>query len=230
MISLIRIYIVPIVISIYSSLDAYSQYENCTYLEDLANYAKAQEFVYTEVDSFKKYISKFISSKNEPCEPYINHFVEELQNGAIQKLAEIEYFEDDHLKTNEYLKQLSNQEREILKLRAKNSYYDINNNKIASKYLLPHIMSFFKIGTDRQLVQFCVKIILEEYDKEYLIDEYHNSILNYSEEGTGHYKYYIQYLGVDILLGIHLPFGTPYPQEQISRYMKNQEFYKLLIE
>jgi len=230
MLSLTRMYFVSIVLIIYSSLDVYSQYDNCTYLEDLSNYAKAQEFVDTDVDSFKKYITKFISSKNEPCEPYIKHFVEELQNGAIQKLAEIEYFEDNHLKTNRYLEKLSKQERQILKLRAKNYYYNIDENKIAMKYLLPHIMSFFKIGTDRQLVKFCVKILLEEYDKEYLVAEYHKSILSYSQVESGHYKYYIRFMGVDILLGIHLPFGTPNPQEQISRYMKNQEFYKLLIE
>ena len=211
-------------------IEGYSQTENCTYLEDWENFSKAQEFIDTEVDSFKKYIRKFISTNNNPCQPPIlNHYIDLFKSESILKLAEIEYYEDDHLKTNDYLKSLSDQEREILQLRAKYNYYNIDNNQAALKFLLPHVMSFFKIGTDSKLVQVCVKLLIEEYDREYLIYEYHKSILSFSQESSGHYRFFTRFMGVDILLGLNLPYGTPNPQDHVSQYMKSQEFYKLLI-
>jgi len=149
----------------------------------------------------------------------------------------MENLEGNYLKSIEYLDVRNSQStrygehytptRQIARLYGSN-YHNIDSSEVALRHLLPHVIWGFTKGEPRKLIGLCNKILIEEYEKEILIEELQKSILKFYKKDS---DYYIQYIGVEIkLLGFKMPWGYVDAQEQVSLFLENQYFYKLLVE
>jgi hypothetical protein len=222
-----------------------SQNTNCENIEASSYYIKANQFSKSEPDSLNKYLIKFLKTKIELCEnSAINAHFDNLKLKTLILLAEQEQQKENYIASIEYLDKiitpstfvLNKQyipQKQIDKLYAIN-YIKLKKDKAAIQHLLPHTMQQFKRGTDKQIVEFCIELLLENYDKEFLIKEYDKSIAQFYTKPFKHQSfedpitfYYIKYLNVEIKLGKNNFWVGDL--ESITNYIKNQLFYKLLI-
>ncbi len=169
-----------------------------------------------------------------------------LQKDTYIALAEVEYEAENYNRSISYLlksetapsyllcgNEFENMDVETVIIYAKN-YYALDSLDKAIEFLLPNII-FNGMANNRALVALAIDYLLEKYDRNYLLSEFEKSFQNYytlHPKWSGYRKkYYIRYLGEEMLL---VPFspehGTIPEEQQIQQVMKNELFYKLLKE